>query len=406
MVSADPPNRMAGNRVDDSRLRVLMLAYYAGTCYGGAERIVFELIKRLDPERFTRHLCVTHAPPDQVRAAEDRDMAELERTGVQIMRLECRSLSSNVAWARLYKRLAHGPIDILHAHLPRASVPGTIIGHLARVPVIINHEHSWAFQGKPLRQFLDRNVVARGSDTLLAVSEWDRSRMIEVEHIPPEIIRILPNGIVSPAQSRNERDLRDELGISAQTRLIGAVGRLYPEKGYDDLVRAMALLKRDAPCPFQCVILGLGPEEQRLQALIDEFDLTYEVRLVGRRQDVPDVIRALDVAVLSSKNEGSPLAVMEYMAGAAAIVATAVGGVPELIEDGVHGLLVPPCDPAALAAAVRRLLTDQPLASRLGAAARARQRANYDLNVVVGQLEELYVELYDGSGRRRRKRRD
>ena len=118
---------------------------------------------------------------------------------------------------------------------------------------------------------------------------------------------------------------------------------------------------------------------------------------MGRRQDVPDVIGALDVAVLSSKHEGSPLAVMEYMAGAAPIVATAVGGVPELIEDGVHGLLVRPGDPVELAAAIRRLLDDRPLAIQLGQAARERQRANFDIDVMVRRLESLYLELYDAA---------
>jgi glycosyltransferase involved in cell wall biosynthesis len=397
VLGADHPDHVTESRAGIPRIGVLTLARNVGTCYGGAERIAFEFVKRLDPERFTRRLCVTHAPPDELRPAEDRDMAELDRAGVQVVRLECRSLLSNVAWARVYSQLTHGSIDILHAHMPRASVPGTILGRLARVPVIVNHEHSWSFQGKPVRQFLDRNVVARGSDVLLAVSEWDRSRMVKIERIPPERIRILPNGIASVPQ--DGRDLRGEFGASPEVGLIGAVGRLYPEKGYDDLVRAIALLKQDSVRPIRCVIVGHGSEreKEKLQALINELDVAHEVRLVGRRQDVPDVIRALDVAVLSSRNEGSPLAMMEYMAGAAPIVATAVGGIPELVEDGVHGLLVPPHDPNALAAAIRRLLADRTLALRLGDAARERQRSNYDLDAVVGRLERLYVELYERS---------
>ncbi len=375
-----------------SRIGVLTLARNVGTCYGGAERVAFELVKRLDPERFAQHLCVTHAPPAGRRAAEDRDMAELERVGVQIMKLECRSPPSNIAWARLYRRLRRGSIDVLHSHMPRASVPGTILGRLARVPVIVSHEHGWAFQGQPVRQFLDRNVVARGSDVLLAVSEWDRSRMVEIERIPAERIRILPNGI--PPAPVEGSDVRGELGIPVHVALVGAIGRLYPEKGYDELIQAIALLTRAGVGPIACVIAGHGPEQDRLNMLIVELGLANEVRLIGRRQDVPDVIRALDVAVLSSRNEGSPLAVMEYMAAGAPIVATAVGGVPELIEDGVNGLLVPPRDPSALAGAIRRLLQDRTLASRLGDAARERQRADYDLDAVVGRLERLYIELY------------
>ena len=142
------------------------------------------------------------------------------------------------------------------------------------------------------------------------------------------------------------------------------------------------------------MILGHGPEEERLRGLIDELGVAGEVQLIGRREDIADVVRALDVAVLSSKYEGMPLAIIEYMAGGAPIVSTAVGGVPELIEDGVHGLLVSPEDPAELAAAMQRLLEDRALAERLGQAAQQRQRANYDLDVVVRRLQELYLELY------------
>ena len=385
---------MSSARTEDPRVRVLTLGRDVGTCFGGAEKLAFQLVERLDPKRFKRYLCITHARPPERRAINELELLRLEKSGVEVMRLECRSLLSNVAWVRLYKLLRSESIDILHAHMPRVSVPGTILARLARVPVLVSHEHGWSFQGKPVRRFLDRNVVARGSDVLLAVSEWDRRHIVEVERIPAERIRILPNGIAS--EPEDGHDLRGELGVPPDAWLVGAVGRLYPEKGYDDLIRAIALLKQDFS-PILCVIAGHGPDQERLQALIDDLDLSREVRLLGRRQDVPAVIRGLDVAVLSSKHEGSPLAVMEYMAGAAAIAATAVGGVSELIEDGVHGLLVKPGDPAELAAAIGRLLGDRPLASRLGQAARERQLANFDLDVMVSRLEDLYIELYDAS---------
>jgi glycosyltransferase involved in cell wall biosynthesis len=152
------------------------------------------------------------------------------------------------------------------------------------------------------------------------------------------------------------------------------------------------------------VILGDGPQEQQLRDLSAEVGVLDALLLPGRRTDVPDVIRCLDVAVLCSRREGSPLAVLEYMAGGAPIVATDVGGVPELISDGQHGLLVPPDDPEGLAGGIERLLGDREFALRLGAAAKARQRAEYDLDVVVARLQRLYLELYEhgrhGSGAR------
>jgi glycosyltransferase involved in cell wall biosynthesis len=148
-----------------------------------------------------------------------------------------------------------------------------------------------------------------------------------------------------------------------------------------------------------CVLLGEGPDLDELRSLVVGLGLEREVLLTGNRPDVPDVLAALDVAVLSSIWEGAPLALLEYMAAGAPIVATAVGAVPELIDDGVHGLLVGARDPAALAAAIARLLDDPPLARRLGGAARARQRAEFDLGVQIERLERLYVELFELSER-------
>ncbi len=280
-------------------------------------------------------------------------------------------------------------------------MPGTIVGRLAGVPIVINQEHGWAFEGKPVRRFLDRHVVARG-DAVLAVSQHDRRQIIEIEGMAPQLVRVLPNGI-DPIPT-TARDIRAELGASPGTALIGAVGRLVPEKGHADLIRAIALLCGESR-DIRCVIAGEGPEEGPLNELIEELNIGQSVQLLGPRIDVYDVIRALDVAVLCSKHEGSPLALMEYMACGAPIVATSVGGIPEMIEHGVHGLLVEPNDPLALAGAIGRLLDDGGLADKLGTQARDRQRAEFDLGVVVTRLEQLYLELCRGTRARDRQDR-
>ena len=391
----------AGDR--NARLRVLTLALEAGSGYGGAEKLAYEFALRLDPSRFRSYLCaIRRTSHGRARAARDR--AELTRAGVRFLELNQRApfLLGPAAWWRLYSLLVREQIDVLHAHMPRASVPGAILGRLARVPVVVSHEHGSALEGKIARPFLDRIIVARLSTVIIAVSEWDRRQLVERERISADRITVLPNGIVPPPP--DGPDVRPGLGAAPGVGLIGAVGRLYPEKGYEDLIRAVALLKR-GPRRVRCVIAGIGPDEPRLRRLISDLDLREDVRLLGRRENVPDLLRALDVAVLCSRREGSPLAMLEYMAGGAPIVATAVGGVPELIDDGVHGVLTRPQDPEALASGIERLLGDRELAGRLGRAARERQRAEYDLDVVIGRLERLYVELYGRSGRRSVRRR-
>lgn len=269
--------------------------------------------------------------------------------------------------------------------------------------MIISHEHGSALEDKRARTFLDRHVVARGSDMILAVSSWDRNQLIEIERIAPERIRVFRNAIETLAATG--ADVRAEFGVTSDQRLIGAVGRLVAEKRQADLIRAVALLKAQgrAVC---CLLVGDGPDAGALRSLARDLDVAAEVRLAGNRSDVPDVLAALDVAVLASVREGAPLALLEYMGAAAPIVATAVGGVPELITDSVHGLLVKPRDPQALASAIARLLDDEKFARRLGDAARERQQAEFTLDVAVARIEQLYEELFDASRRRSPRRSD
>jgi glycosyltransferase involved in cell wall biosynthesis len=384
---------------NDSRPRVLNLALEAGSGYGGAEKLAYELAKGIDSARFASYLCTIRAAS---RAEADaRDARELDGRGVQLLSLRQPGpvLLSPRAWGRLYALMRGAPIDIVHAHMPRATVPGALLARAAGVSVVISHEHGSALEGKRVRAFLDREVVARLSTVMIAVSEWDRQNLIAAERIPPDLIRVLPNGVVSAkAAPSGSPALRKPSG----TRLIGAVGRLYPEKGHAGLVTAVALL-RDRGYPVHCVIVGDGPQEAELRELIDRRGLHDQVQLLGWRDDAAQIVRELDVAILCSVREGSPLAVLEYMAAGAPIVATAVGGVPELIRDGIDGVLVSADDPELLCDGIARLLDDRTLAAGLGAAARERWAAEFNLDDLVRRVERLYEEMLAGCGRANRR---
>jgi glycosyltransferase involved in cell wall biosynthesis len=282
-----------------------------------------------------------------------------------------------------------------------SNVWGTVFGRLARVPALVAHEHTWSYEGQAWRRWLDRDVIARGTDVLVAVSEADRRRMIELEGIPAGKTLVVPNGI-PPLSERTGRDFRAELEISADAPLIGTACRLDPQKAIDVLIHAAAVLRETHP-ELRVLVAGDGPRAAELRSLVGELGLEGPVFL-GRvaAAEMPDFLAALDVAVNSSNFEGSSLGVIEFMAAGKPIVATAVGGTPDLIRDGEHGLLVPPRDPGALAAAVASLIDDPGRASSLGEHARERQRAEFDLDGMVRRLEELYMRLYASSRRRRR----
>jgi glycosyltransferase involved in cell wall biosynthesis len=374
-----------------NRVRVVTLVDALGS-QGGAERLALLIATRLDAQRFESILCVSRSPPPQHTDASTRQLLEqLAQAGVRFMPLGRRGKGDVWIWGRLERFLRRERVQVLHAHKFGSNVWGTLVGRLARVPVVLAHEHTWSYQGQPLRRFLDRELIARGATRFIAVSREDRRRMTDIEGIDPSRTLFVPNG-VPPSPPPSGRDVRVELGIRTDAPVIGAVGVHRPQKALDVLLRATTILAGEWP-DLRVLMVGDGPERASLERLAGELGVSEIVRFLGRRSDVPDVLRALDVAVCCSDFEGSPLAVMEYMEAALSVVATAVGGVPDLIETGVHGLLVSPRDPAALAGAVSELLRDPARARAMGARGQERRRTEFDIDVLVGRFEKLYLEL-------------
>jgi glycosyltransferase involved in cell wall biosynthesis len=370
-------------------VHVLTLVDHLSTT-GGAERLALDIATRLSPSHFRSTLCASRSTDAQTSTDVKQALERMREAGVAFLPLGRRRRSEVLPWRRLAAYIRRERVDVVHAHMFGSNLWGTVIGRLTGVPVVVAHEHTWSFEGEPLRRLLDRELIARWSDGFICVSRADRRKMIEIERIPAERIRFIPNGI-APRAPTPGRDLRAELGVGSGP-LVGAVGSLRAQKAYDVLIQAAARLRKDHP-DLHVLIAGGGPEQARLEALISELGLGDIVFLLGRRLDTPDILAELDVAVCASHFEGSPLAVMEYMEAGLPIVATRVGGIPDLIDDGVHGLLVEPDSPIVLAQAIEDLLNDRSRASALGAHARERRRREFDLDVMVHNVEALYDEL-------------
>lgn len=386
-ASVDWAPRRAG------RLRVVVLL--DRVVHGGAERIALELLRRLDDERFDRILCVTRGLGDPARGPDGWQEA-LRSDGVGLLGLDRRGPTDLGAWRPLVRLLREA--DVVHGHMFGSNVWSAVLGSACRVPVTIAHEHSWAFSGQRLRRLVDRHVIARGSDAVIACSPADRRRMIELERLPAERVVLLPNGIDGRAPTPG-RDVRAELGISPTAPVIGSVGALRPEKRFDLLLRAAARLREDRPA-LRLVLVGDGDERPALERLAAELRLDDgALILAGARDDVPDLLEALDVAVTCSDFEGTPLSVLEYMEAGLPVVASAVGGLVDLVEDGVSGRLVPRRDPGALADALGGLLDDPAARLRMGASGRERRRRDYDLDTMVARLAALYEQLHGRAAR-------
>ena len=279
---------------------------------------------------------------------------------------------------------------------------GTLAGRLAGVPVVAT-VHGKNYYAEAGRRIAAMRLLPRLGASVVAVSNDIRDYLERELGVHP--VRVIPNGIdVARYAGRDRAAARRALGIDPAARVIGAVGNLYAVKGHAVLLEAVAALRDPR---LQVVIAGRGAEEEALRRHAQALGLGERLHLLGFREDVPLLLAAFDIYALPSFSEGQSLALIEAMAAGLPIVASRVGGNPELIADGEHGLLAPPGDAPGLAAALRRLVAAPELARALGAAAAARARLEFSLEAMVRRYRMLYAERgVEVKGGARRMRRD
>jgi glycosyltransferase involved in cell wall biosynthesis len=350
----------------------------------GAETVATRTALALDPDRFESIICST-------RPSSRHHVKATRAAGIEVLELGRRSKVDVWRWGPLVRLLRSGRVDVLHAHKFGSNLWGALLKPRSSLPVFLAHEHSWSYEGT-LRRIVDRELIARRADAVVAVSPTDRLRMIELERIPAEKVVFVPNGIPDAPLGNGER-VRRELGLTASDSVVGTVCGLRPEKELETALRALGRLAPNRP-GLRFVVVGDGPERRRLERLSDE--LGVRTMFLGQRanDEVPDLLAAMDVLVLSSRFEGMPLAVLEWMAAGKAIVASRVGGIPAIVADGDEAVLVPPRDYVAFGDAIARLLDDPAERRRLGEAAQRRQRAQFRFEQTITQLEDLYERLH------------
>ena len=372
---------------------------------GGAERLQMLLAMGLDPSRYRRTLCITRWSTDEEEKENVKAwMSELKASGAGFLGLKRRSRFDPRPWWALLSFLRRERVDVIHSHLFGSNFWGTVIGRLARVPVIVAQEHGSSFERRSMRGFIDREIIARGADVVIAVSREDRQSMIDIVGMKPEKIRLVRNAL-PPRPPTKGRDVRRELGIDPEDPVIGTVCELRQEKAIEVLIDAAAVLIREFP-RLRVLVVGDGPERARLEALITERGLTGTVEILGYRSDVPDLLAAIDVAVICSDREGSPLALLEYMEAAMPIVATRVGGIPHMVDHETQSLLIDPRDPEGLAQAIAELLGSPDHAKEMGRCAQERWQRDNDFDAMMESFEQLYEELLERKDRHRAGKRE
>lgn len=290
--------------------------------------------------------------------------------------------------------------DIVETHTAKAGVIGRVAAAICRVPVIIHVYHGHVLHGyfspAPTRFFVEvERRLARHSSCLLAVSDQVRSDLLALGVGTKNRFEVMPLGLdLERFRSVDTRrgELRAELGLGA-VPLIGIVARLAPVKAHNVFLRAAAALRERMP-DVHFVVVGDGELRASLEALASELGLGGCLTFLGWRSDVERVYADLDLVVLSSRNEGSPIALIEAMASGTNVVATAAGGVPDVVRHGETGLLVNPDDPAALSASMEELLrADSGRRAAMAAAARDDAFERFGIDRLLADIDRLYTTL-------------
>ncbi len=351
---------------------------------GGAQEHVYSLVSRLNPKRYeTRVISLSHGS----------SVRRLQKAGFDVLVID--EPDDRDAVQILAAELATYQPEVIHNHMFRAEVVGTRAAYLVaeqgcRRPAVISTVHS-----SRIRCADDRETMRQLTplmDRLIAVSR-SIERKIADEGRRGAPISLIYNGV--DLQRYNHQQpcctLHEDYGIPESSPIVGVVARLEAEKGHSTLLEAWPDVSKAVPDAW-LLIIGEGSERNALEAQAETLGITDRVVFTGRREDVPAVTAALDVAVLPSYREAQGLSVLEAMALSRPVVASAVGGIPEMIQDGVSGMLVPPHNCTALAEAIVKLLTDHPFADTLARAGHSLVHDRFCVELMVQQISELYDE--------------
>ena len=351
---------------------------------GGQERVALDLARH---QRRAGHFvtAISLATPPDGPVAE-----EFRAVGVRTETIAKGSGVDASLPVRLAGFLRDERVEVVHTHNPHALIYGAPAAQLARAAVV--HTKHGANPDVARRRWL-RRIASTLADACVAVTPALAALATRDQECDPSLLHVIPNGIDTSLFKPNpeaRRRVRAELGIPEQAWVVGTVGRLAAEKNQTLLVDAMAPLLDERR---QLVIVGDGPERQRLHERVEATLRGAYVHLLGARSDVADLLTAFDVLVLSSKTEGLPLVLLEAMATELPVVSTAVGGIPDVIEDGVTGFLFPAGDKAALTKALVRLVGSQELGRDIGVAARRVVAANHSLEHMASGYQALYESV-------------
>ena len=350
---------------------------------GGAEEMVLNLIRHL-PERFEPVVCcINH---------ENVIGHEIRKTGVPMSVLGLMpGLRHPWHVAGIRRYLRETTPTIVHTFLLTASLYGRLAAVLERVPIVIGTEVN-VYERKRAHHVLAERLLMAGTDRVIVSANSVRDFYVDQIHADPDKIDVVYNAVdwksIEPTRSREQ--MRASLGIDQDARVAGVIARLTEQKGHRYLLEA---LTAPALADLHLIVVGDGELRETLSAGAQRLGVAGRVHFLGARRDLGDLLAAMDVFVMPSLWEGLPLSMILAMGAALPVVATAVAGIPEILESGTTGWLVPPADSAALTAALAGVFADRARAAAVGEAARRSVLPRFGVDGYVSSIVSLYDRL-------------
>jgi glycosyltransferase involved in cell wall biosynthesis len=352
--------------------------------HGGTEHQFVELVTRLDREKYDLTIaCLSR---------EGQFYGQICDAGLRVVEFPLRGASmrtvqSGSEWMRFVRR---EKFDLVHTFDFYTNVFAVPLTRLAGGPLVLTSRRDVGDTWSWLQRWMLLGVF-HWSDHIIANSEAARASLVNGKNPPALRVSVVRNGVDLKLFSPNGHGtrMRQELGYPSDELLVGTISNLRPEKGYRTLLEAVPEIVQKIP-QARFLIVGTGELEEELKRTVQEMGLASYVTFLGRRADIAELLGAMDLMVLPSVSESLPNVVLEAMSAGCPVVASAVGGCGELIQDGVTGMLLPPGQAPALSAAVVKLLRDPHLRQQIGRAARSWAEQEFDIFVSVKRLEDVY----------------
>ena len=365
-------------------------------CTGGTRRHLLDLLTGLDRKKFELSLiCSAVRDPSFLD-----DIPLLEQQGIRVVQVpmtrDIRPFQDFQAYCRIYRQIRQWHPDIVHTHSSKAGFLGRLAARQAVVPRIFHTPHGFSFEMEvsPFTNkcyFRLEKLAARWANRMICVCPAEKTSALRRELVSADKLTVIPNGTDPPPPLPvGERERRRlELGLGNSDPVVGMIGRFTRQKGQTDLLLAAVQLVKIFP-GIRFVMIGDGEDRPILERMLDRFDLRPFFVFTGWKARPEVYFPAFDVVVIPSRWEALPYVLLDAMATGCAVVATAVGGMADVIADGSNGLLVEPRAPTALAGALNCVLSNPLLGQRLGTNARDCVTNNYTLSGMLNRIETLY----------------